>query len=122
MIKYRLGMFETNSSSTHSLIIGMEDDFKKWENGELLYYRYSNKRGFYTKEEAINFLKEISWYKDNNIDFDTIDPEELTEYLTDEGFISGDWLDGDELEHDYNEFVTSNGEKICMLCRYGWDG
>lgn len=120
MIKYRLGMFESNSSSTHSLIIGTEDDYKKWENGELLYYRYSSERGFYTKEEAIDILKEKSWYKD--IDFNTIDPEELKEYLADEGFISWDWLDDDELEHDYNEFITPNGEKICITCRYGWDG
>ena len=118
-IAYRLGMFETNSSSTHSLIIGMEDDFKKWENGELLYDRY-NTQSFCTKKEAIDVLKEMSYYK--NIDFNTIDPEELQEILEDEGFISWDWLDGDELEHDYNEFVTPNGEKICMLCRYGWDG
>ena len=119
MFKYRLGMFESNSSSTHSMIIGMEDDFKKWEKGELLYSRY-NKQGFYTKEEAINILKENSWYKD--IDFNTINPEELKEYLEDEGFIDWDWLDNDELEHDYNEFVTPSGEKICMTCRYGWDG
>lgn len=118
MIKYRLGCFESNSSSTHSMIIGMEDDFKKWENGELLYKRYS-KQGFYTKEEAINFLKEMSYYKD--IDFNTIDPEELKECFEDEGFIDWNWLDNDELEHDYNEFITPSGEKICMTCRYGWD-
>lgn len=121
MFKHRLGMFESNSSSTHSLIIGMEDDFKKWEKGELLYSRY-NKQGFYTKEEAINFLKEIPWYKNRNIDFNIVDPEELQEMLEDEGFISWDWLDDDELEHDYNEFITPSGEKICITCRYGWDG
>lgn len=118
-IAYRLGCFETNSSSTHSLIIGMEDEFKKWENGELLYDKY-NTRSFCTKKEAIDVLKEKSWYKD--VDFDNIEPEELETYLGDEGFISWNWLDDDELEHDYNEFVTPNGEKICMLCRYGWDG
>lgn len=118
MIKYRLGMFESNSSSTHSMIIGMEDDFKNWENGELLYSRY-NKQGFYTKEEAINFLKEIPYYK--NTDFNMIDPEELQEIFEDEGFISWDWLDYDELYHDYNEFITPGGEKICITCRYGRD-
>lgn len=119
MIKYRFGCFETNSSSCHSMIIGMEDEFKKWENGELLYDRY-NTRSFCTKEEAINILKEESWYKD--VDFNNIEPEELETYFADEGFISCDLLDDDELDHDYNEFVTPKGEKICMLCRYGWDG
>lgn len=118
-IAYRLGMFESNSSSTHSMIIGMEDEFKKWENGELLYDRH-NTRSFCTKEEAINILKEESWHKD--VDFNNIDPDELETYFVDEGFISCDWIDDDELDHDYNEFVTPKGEKICMLCSYGWDG
>lgn len=119
MVKYRLGMFESNSSSTHSMIIGTEDDYKKWENGEMLYDRY-NTHSFCTKEEAIDFLRGYSWYKD--INFDTIDPDLLNEYLEDEGFIDWNWLDSDELEHDYNEFITPNGEKICVTCRYGWDG
>lgn len=119
MIKYRLGMFETNSSSTHSMIIGMEDDFKKWENGELLYNRHNH--SFCTKEEAINILKEDLWYK--HIDFDNIEPEELEERLRDAEFYTCEWFDDDdELNHDYNEFVTPNGEKICMLCQYGYDG
>lgn len=120
-ITYRQGCFETNSSSTHSMIIGMEDDFKKWEKGELLYNKY-HKQGFCTEEEAIKVLKEEFWYKD--IDFDTIKPEKLQEMLEDEGFISADWdwFNDDRLDHDYNEFVTPNGEKICMICRYGWDG
>ena len=119
MVKYRFGCFETNSSSCHSMIIGMEDEFKKWENGELLYDRY-NTRSFCTKEEAINILKEKSWYKD--VDFNTIDPEELQGIFYDKGFISWNWLDDDELEHDYNEFITPNGEKICAICRYGYYG
>lgn len=116
-------MFKSNSSSTHSMIIGMEDDFKKWEKGELL-YRFYNEQGFYTKKEAINLLKEIPWYRNRNIDFNTVSPEELQEMLEDEGFISADWdwFNDDRLEHDYNEFITPNGEKICMVCRYGWDG
>ena len=119
-ITYRLGMFESNSSSTHSIVIGMKDDFKKWENGELIYYRYG-KNSFCTKEEAIKTLKELSWYRD--IDFDTIDPDLLAEYLTDEGFETWEQFDENEyLENDYNEFVTPKGEKICVLCRYGWDG
>lgn len=37
MITIRSGVFETNSSSTHSLNICTEDEFNKWINGELLY-------------------------------------------------------------------------------------
>ena len=37
MIQIRAGVFETNSSSTHSLCIMTQDDFNKWvysHNGE----------------------------------------------------------------------------------------
>ena len=36
MIQVRTGVFETNSSSTHSLTICLLSDFKKWKNGEVL--------------------------------------------------------------------------------------
>lgn len=34
----RKGLFETNSSSTHSLIVAAENEFNKWVNGECLYH------------------------------------------------------------------------------------
>lgn len=33
----RLGVYETNSSSTHSLTICSEEEFEQWKNGELLF-------------------------------------------------------------------------------------
>lgn len=38
MIQIRQGVFETNSSSTHSLCITTENDYKKWCNGTNEYY------------------------------------------------------------------------------------
>lgn len=35
MRKVRLGMFETNSSSVHSLVICTKEDYEKFEKGEL---------------------------------------------------------------------------------------
>lgn len=37
MFKIRKGLFETNSSSTHSLTMCSEEDYDKWENGELFF-------------------------------------------------------------------------------------
>ena len=37
----RRGVFETNSSSVHSLCICSADDYDKWKNGELLYDFYN---------------------------------------------------------------------------------
>lgn len=119
---YRNGMFETNSSSTHSMIIGMEDDFKKWERGETLWYRrYGRQTGFYTKEEALSIVKSDPCY--NHYDFDTMSEEELSEWLYDCGFLDYDrFSDNEYLETDYNTFTTPKGETICMVCEYGYDG
>lgn len=119
---YRNNVFETNSSSTHHMVIGMEDDFKKWERGETFWYRsYSHPAGFYTKEEALSMIKAEPYYR--HYDFDTMPEEELSEWLDDYGFVSYDrFSDNEYLETDYNTFTTPKGETICMICEYGYDG
>lgn len=37
MISIRAGVFETNSSSTHSLSLFSVEDFEKWKSNELVY-------------------------------------------------------------------------------------
>jgi hypothetical protein len=39
----RIGVFETNSSSTHSLTIVDKEEFDAWQRGEVLYHRYEKK-------------------------------------------------------------------------------
>ena len=63
----RKGVFETNSSSTHSLVMCLKSDFDRWNNGEVLLFTGSGwcypddnapqKNHFYTKEQAIEFEK-----------------------------------------------------------------
>lgn len=120
LINIRQGIFESNSSSTHSMVIGMEDDFKKWEAGELLYYRsYNYPNGFYTKEEVITKLKSSPYY---HRDFDNLDEDELMECLYDYGFVNyNQFYDNEYLETAYNTFTTPKGEKICIICEYGYD-
>ena len=49
----RIGVFETNSSSTHSLTMCSRDDYEKWEKGEiLLNENWHIEKQFVTKEEA----------------------------------------------------------------------
>lgn len=40
-ILIRRGVFETNSSSVHSITICSKDDYSEWENGNLVYDRYN---------------------------------------------------------------------------------
>ena len=39
MIQIRQNIFETNSSSVHSITLCTEDEFQKWKNGEILFDR-----------------------------------------------------------------------------------
>ena len=61
----RRGVYETNSSSTHSISMCTESEYDAWENGDLLLYSgYGSYFGdkpvedhFYTREQAIEFEK-----------------------------------------------------------------
>lgn len=46
----RRGVFETNSSSTHSLTMCSEEEFEKWKNGEILFDRWEVKILFLQKQ------------------------------------------------------------------------
>lgn len=59
IFQVRQGVFETNSSSTHTLTICSKDDFDKWKNGEV-------------------FWLDNSWHK-LDTDKDFVTPEELEE-------------------------------------------
>ena len=39
----RRGVFETNSSSVHSITMCSEDEYDKWIKGELIYDKYEGK-------------------------------------------------------------------------------
>lgn len=125
----RYGVFETNSSSTHSLTMMMKDDYVRWGKENLyLYTGYSygwdfNKpiRGtLYTKEEAIKFVKNSRYYKNRyGIDYEG---EVGDDYLKDSGFITSDDEDSGYLDTFYEEFTTPSGETIVAFGEYGYDG
>ena len=48
-VSVRQGVFETNSSSVHTLTMCSDSEYNKWKNGELLYGKYSEV--FITREE-----------------------------------------------------------------------
>ena len=65
----RNGVFETNSSSTHSITMCMKSDYEKWKNGELYYFEDS-KTGFVTKEERDEIIRKNVIYNKLVIDYD----------------------------------------------------
>ena len=65
----RNGVFETNSSSTHSITMCTKSDYEKWKNGELYYFEGSE-TGFVTKEERDKIIRKNIIYNKSDFDYD----------------------------------------------------
>lgn len=122
----RRGLFETNSSSVHTLTICSKKDFDAWRVG-FLYFFYGftsnfecNKpkfRGFYTKDEAIDFLKYAKpTYYSEPIDFDN--EESVAKALHEYGFLKFDEA-GEGYDWEDADFTTESGDKVVA---FGWAG
>ena len=105
-IQIRTGLFETNSSSVHSLAMVSENDYEKWKNGELVYDRMHDKLIPVTDEEY------LEWKKENEEDIDYYD------YLTFDEFNDYDILDYETFS---NSFTTENGDTVIAFGYYGND-
>lgn len=114
MYQIRHGVFETNSSSTHSVSVYLQhdmmmcskSDYDAWKNGDIYLNKssFSNEK-FMTKEEAMKLYLERNdtfeeWLKTNNIiTFDGYTNEKNLRYH-------------DANEEFVEEFETSGGETV----------
>lgn len=117
MIQVRKNVFETNSSSTHSLVMAVDSEFSKWENGEVYYcshwYSWSRPEDknkfvagrFYPVEEVDAYFESIDEERDT-YDFSTYD----------------EFCDSDSLEVEDYSYTTPSGEVIKAVAKYGYDG
>lgn len=127
----RQGVFETNSSSTHSMTVCMKEEFDKWDRGELLF----NGSDFIDAEEGRK--KNVEEFRED----DGVSEEDKQAYLNGEkslrdlGFSTWDIYDmyhttdeDDEywerrcLETFSRTFKTPKGEEIFIFGGYGYDG
>ena len=122
MIQVRSKVFETNSSSTHSITMCTKNEFDEWRNGKV--YRndgwWSNStstlknKAFLTYDEAIELVKSSSYYKPIE------DGEDIGEYLKEYEIYSYDnW--GEYYENDVTHYTTPSGEDIVAVCYYGYN-
>lgn len=120
----RLGVFETNSSSTHTMVIMPEEDFEKWKSGEILRFKWDDT--FVSKEEAeeiINKLK-VDYAKEYKVNVDNIEVYDLSDddnYYEKVPLAYKDFDDWMNLEGDINHYKTKGGEDLVILCWYGYD-
>ena len=142
MIKVRYGVFETNSSSTHSLIIATDEQYKQLLDEELFISWNNN---FITREEVIDsLLKSAIKYDYSNdmlkllkeefdIDAPVITKEFLKDLDTDildalcreflDGIASYDsYMSSEYLENYEETYVSEHGDKIHIFGLFGRDG
>lgn len=124
-------VFETNSSTSHSVIIMTAEQNKKWEDG-LYYYpghdywdpfkelpedKKPVQGKFYTQDEVIEFHRLQGYIYDPDVS----DKESFIKEMDD--FITYDsWMDDEYLETDTHSYTTPKGEEIVVHCKYGRDG
>ena len=134
----RNSVWETNSSTSHSVVIMTEDKYKQWEKENLYYY---SKRSWYdpfdklpedkkpkdgelyTQDEVLEFYKLQGYeYDPASGDYDT-DEENKDQYIREMGDFAGydSWNNDEYLETDVNYYTTPGGEKIVVCCKYGTD-
>ena len=136
-VAIRRSVFETNSSSTHSLTMCMKDEFDKWKNGEFLFNVDSgsfvpNERHEFTEEDIENMKK---WYEQEyNTSWENRKWFQTEEYVErmyaqsldwsgyeDEVYSYEEYPNGD-LEYFVDEYTTPNGETVVAFGKFGYDG
>lgn len=141
MKQIRLNVFETNSSSTHSLIMAEDTIFKKWVDGEFFYndgYDSALKgKDFVTKDEAFATAQRVhSWLTmaqfEKLIEGDNIeDPEDEGEEISRYDFFSELEIwpydiycekHSEYLESSEYTYTTPGGERVRALAFYGYEG
>jgi len=98
-IQIRQNVFETNSSSTHSITICTKDQFYAWKNGELLFKRWDEV--FVEYDESLLIDPEDNYYE--------------KDYMTYSDYMNMDY------ETYSQEYKTPKGDEIVAFGYYGND-
>ena len=127
MIKIRYEIFETNSSSVHTLCIAQNEEIDKLKKEELLVnLMYDRSDYLITYEEALHELIDVIHKYGHKDEIETInsgDKEEIYrlmyEYDIAERFDR--YLETEYLEPYEEEFTTENGDRVLIFGRFGHD-
>lgn len=117
----RFGVYETNSSSVHTLTILNDDEYKKFmEDTE-------NPNKYWNGEKYIDLVKEYDRRYANNL-FRAFDPKEMESITSDDDKIRF-MLNAFDYRENYEECASvveeevmgADGNKLHIISRYSWD-
>lgn len=133
MLQIRHGVFETNSSSTHSITIVPKDEFEKWVDGEVYFnddsWKVKNRNRWLTKEEAIAGVLGCDYPPTNDDDrdytykeLDEMNNDDLSEILSNYSIYSfNEYSENYGLEYYDVKHITEHGDEIVAFGLYGND-
>ena len=114
----RYGVFETNSSSVHSLTVCTENEYEKFKNGNMLLNTMDNE--LYEKNEAVEISKSDFEEDKKEHYYGISDDDTWNEEYMKKRFVSYDTYVNDmEYETFAHNYTTPNGEKIIAFGYYG---
>ena len=137
-IQIRQGVFETNSSSTHSITMCESSSFNKWKDGEL--YINLDKEGDeqflltdvakkWNKDFILNNPDKITWFTKENgeSDYEDCEIDEMG-YVIDYEYARYCYISYNQWRTMYsyydiysNDYETKSGDKITAFGYYGHD-
>lgn len=145
MKQIRKNVFETNSSSTHTLAICTEDEYKDWQDGKLLFNKwretfvknsikitkqdreeaercYTQYKGKYYKNWSELTDAEREEYTYNHIAQQRRQEKSLSfeeDGLTYQEFMQN--CNNDGLETETSHYTSPSGDKLVITCAYGYN-
>lgn len=109
----RKGVFETNSSSTHSICICTDEELEAWKNNEIFWDDYNSE--FISKKDLLRDTTRTEGETDEDL---------LEELLRNPRGFDVETFDsyGEDYETFMYDYLTPKGEHINIYCYYGYNG
>ena len=126
MRQVRNNVFETNSSSTHSLTICSKSEYERW--GKDLWFDGDSDEFIPAGWNGDDIESVKQFYEERNGEgtWESLNQEEQDAELTDYYWSickdESEWLDKRELETFYEEYTSPSGDEIVVFGRFGYDG
>lgn len=145
MKQIRCNVFETNSSSTHTLAICTEDEYKKWQEGKMLFNKWNEtfiKNSInITKQDKVEAEERYNTYKGKYYkDWSELTEAERDEYIynyiaqqrrqekslsfEEDGLTYQEFMqncNNDGLETETSHYTSPSGDKLVITCAYGYN-